>query len=88
MLTTIGWAALGFFIGGLAGTLSISLVSAKNVQRIAMLERANTRLLADVAAASVNNVQLERRLKKAEFEGTEWCKAYSEDMGWMPGDAE
>ena len=56
MLTTIGWAALGFFIGGLAGMFSISLVASKNVQRIAMLERANTRLLANVAAASVNNV--------------------------------
>ena len=79
MLTAIGWAALGFFVGGLAGMFSISLVASKNVQRIAMLERANTRLLADVAAASVNNVQLERRLKRAEFECTEWRKAYVDD---------
>ena len=79
MLTTIGWAVLGFFVGGLAGMFSISLVASKNVQRIAMLERANTRLLADVAAASVNNVQLERRLKRAEFECTEWRKAYVDD---------
>ena len=79
MLTAIGWAALGFFIGGLAGMFSISLVASKNVQLVADLKRANLRLIADVAAAAVNNVDLERRLKLSEFERTEWRKAYVDD---------
>ena len=72
MLTTIGWAALGFFIGGLAGMFSITLVASKNVQRIAMLESANVRLIADVATASVNNVQLERDVVRLRGERDKW----------------
>ena len=90
MLTTIGWCALGFFIGGLAGMFSIALLTSKKDGEIADLKRANVRLIADVARASVNNVELDRRLKMAKFESAEWRKAYEQDTGWqghMPGDA-
>lgn len=68
MIAAILWT----FLGALLGALAVALSAWKKAERIALLEKANKRLLADVATASVNNVALERRLKFAEDERDKW----------------
>ena len=99
----IGWAALGFFIGGLAGMFSISLVASKNVQRIAALERAGakmlgevttleadkTRLLGDLAGACKKSVELERERDKWRAESMKVIDVFT-GPAWQdkaPGEA-
>jgi len=96
MYAAIGWTVLGMIIGAIVGVFSVALVAARRHGEIAELKRANVRLIADVARASVNNTELERRLRKAQFESDNWqieatknTNAFKE--AWqdkMPGDAE
>jgi hypothetical protein len=59
MISAILWTLLG----AVFGAFTISLFAWKKSERIAMLERANKRLLADVVTAAIKITELERELE-------------------------
>ena len=72
MLHAILWVLLGMFIGSAVTMIALSLLAVQRAGRIAQLERANARLLGDVATACEQNVELRRDLAKAEGDRDGW----------------
>ena len=89
MLATITFIA-GLFIGAVVGVTAIAITAARRTDRIALVEKANARLLGDLATACERNVEMARDLAEAKSERDAWRKETMKDGSWqdtLPGEA-
>ena len=72
MLTAILWTLFGAVIGSVAGVFAVSLVASARHGRIANLERANARLLGELATECERSLELDRKIKALQIEADGW----------------